>query len=288
MSSNVAWSTLNRFAAAGALLLAGVAVVFPKASVFTFVFLLITSFALPRLFSRERSIWAALFVLAFASHVYSFIEFVRTEAIFGMIEQHNKNASRVARSTLRHIIFAQDMMREQAYIDPDKDGIGSAGLIGELVGQSPLPDGAPLKAPLLHQKYKNTRDSSFGLLVEAEGYLFKVCLPTSEDRFISRRGPTVDFEKSERRFLAYAWPSEDRPGVHQAFFLDERERIYILNNEPPRTYVGPDQQPACTATLKGPGVDATPPTDGSASNDGHVWEWWRNKQPRTRLIGDKP
>ena len=88
-----------------------------------------------------------------------------------------------------------------------------------------------------------------------------------------------------------SWPMLGLPRIvlgYTKLFLDERERIYILNNEPPRTYVGPDQQPACAATLKGPGVDATPPTDGSASNDGHVWEWWRNKQPRTRLIGDKP
>ena len=123
--------------------------------------------------------------------------------------------------------------------------------------------------------------------MEAEGYLFKICLPTTEKQFVSIRSAKVDAEKSERRFLAYAWPKEDRAGVHKAFFLDERERIYILENARPRHYVGIDQQPSCEATLKGPGIDATPPIDGSASNDGLTWKRWRNKKPRETLIGDK-
>ena len=178
-------------------------------------------------------------------------------------------------------------MRERAYIDPDKDGIGSAGFMAELVGEAALPDGTTLTAPLLHQKYKQTQDSPEGKLVEAEGYLFKICLPTTQNTFVSKRSSEVDAEKAERRFLAYAWPAVDRAGVHKAFFLDERERIYILENEPPRSYVGVHQQPPCDATLKGPGLDATPPIDGSVSNDGLTWKRWRNKKPRETLIGDK-
>ena len=287
MSSAPSWTTVNRICAVLALIFTALAVVYPKASVFTFVFLLITSFALPRLFSVEKKIWAILFTCAFVSHVFSFIQFVRTEAIFGMIEQHNKNASRSARSTLRHIIFAQDIMREQGFIDPDNDGIGSAGLLPELVGISPLPNGKTISAPLLHNKYKNAQPSNEGLVIDAEGYLFKVCLPTQQNKFASQRTQDIDYEKSERRFVAYAWPSEDRPGVHKAFYLDERERIYIFENESPRAYVGTQKQPSCDATLTGEGVDAIPPTDGSASNDGFIWQWWRNKQPRTTLVGDK-
>ncbi len=284
---NQTWSKSHQKAAGIVCLLAALSCVFPKISVFTFVALLICSFALPNVFSFQRPVWACLIIAAFAAHTFSFVKFVRTDAIFGMIEQHNKNASRTARSSLRHIIFAQDMMRERGYIDHDKDGIGSAGFMAELVGGSALPDGSTLTAPLLHQKYKKTLDSPAGKLVEAEGYLFKICLPTKQNTFVSMRSPNIDEEKAERRFLAYAWPAEDRAGVHKAFFLDERERIYILENQPPRAYVGLKQQPSCDATLKGPGIDATPPIDGSASNDGLTWKRWRNKKPRETLIGDK-
>jgi hypothetical protein len=256
----------------GALFMASVASLFVlKLAPFLLVGSFIAWLALP----AERPRW--LLGLSAGSALIAllaFIRFLAVEAMPGIVQGGTRATENAAVSKLREILFAEDALRRQADIDPDADGVGSAGLLAELSGFTGLRGGRRL-VPALLQRSSAPIDTPVGAALELGGYLFFVCLPKLGGGFTAQAGVAIDEESAERRYLAYAWPSAQGRGLRTAFFMDEHERILFAASgsyagRPLR--VGPEAPPACD--------DALAPSSASA------WQVWRNKQPRRSLPGD--
>jgi hypothetical protein len=179
---------------------------------------------------------------------------------------------------LREIVRAQDAMRSLSHVDPDADRIGSAALVGELMGQLPLRGLRTLEPPLLGRRFARLMDTPIGPAAVANAYLLIVCLPDAEGKLTARPGNTVDEEHAERRWVAYGWPMQaDRgEGRGQAYFVDEHERILVTSNRDARgepLWVGPNHPPGCDAAL-------TDPTRA-------LFRVWEDKRPRESLPGDR-
>jgi hypothetical protein len=198
--------------------------------------------------------------------------FILVEAMPGIIEARGRDLSAKSVSFLREILFAEDALRRGAMLDPDRDGIGSGGLLGELSGTAPVRGRAPLAvAPLLPRHAPKTPTRT-GPALSQDGYLYIVCLPTGPSTFSAEPSASFDDELAERRFLAYAWPESDKGIVKSVFVLDEHERILEDKNETFRVF-GPSRSPSCEDVL-------SPPSMG-------LYKPWRGKKPRASLPGDK-
>jgi hypothetical protein len=187
--------------------------------------------------------------------------FVVLDAVPGIVGGGRRAVEDQVVSRLRDVLFAEDAMRRGGWIDPDHDGIGSAAFLSELCGGEPLRGQPARETPVLHCGELET--SALGPAARAGVYLYAVCLPGASGGWATRPGDAVDEEAAERRFLAYAWPSEDSP-FSSAYFIDEHENIRVspdvwARGEPPR----------CDAALSG-----------------SPWPAWRNKTPRGELPGD--
>ncbi len=218
---------------------------------------------------ERRKIYAALGAAALLAGV-GFVRFLIREALPGIVEGGTRAAEDRAVSRLREILFAEDVARKQAPIDPDHDGVGSAALLAELTGELGLRQGAHLTPPLL-ERYGKTEGTAIGPAHLIGGYWFLVCLPLRGGGFSAEPGSVFDDEAAERRFLVYAWPASAQVKLGHAFVLDEHERILIASAGPERR-TGYNHPPACEDAL----ADAT-------KGD---WKPWRNKHPRQSLPGD--
>jgi hypothetical protein len=200
--------------------------------------------------------------------------FAVSKAMLGIVEGGQSAAAYSALWKLREVVIAEDGLRRNAAWDPDGDHVGSAALIGALTGAAPLRDSKRLEAPLLNYAFRDATETAIGPAARVEGYLVVVCLPTAQG-WTARPGEPVDDERAERRFVAYAWPSEAARGMNTVFFADEHERLMVL--DPPRgvpsPYLGTSRPPACDAAL---------------GTDGQPWKAWKDKKPRKTLPGDSP
>jgi hypothetical protein len=244
----------------------------PKLSIPAVVIALLVYLALPAPSPRWLR-WVVILagVLATAGAV----RFVVTEAVPGMVQGGRAATGRSAVSRLREIVFAQDSLRKRAVIDPDRDGIGSAAWLGELSGVVGVRGGARLEPPILGLPHRAIVETRIGPAAESTGYLVIVCLPAARGGWTARPGEAVDEERGERGYVAYAWPDAMTVGMHDAFFVDEHERILVSNNlegKEPR-YAGPNFPPPCDAALS-----------ESTRAD---WTPWKGKAPRRELPGDR-
>ncbi len=196
--------------------------------------------------------------------------FLVREAMPGMVQGGTAAAGTRAVSRLREILSAEDAARQQASLDPDGDGVGSALLLGELTGELGIRRERRLVPPLL-ERYPKIEVTSDGSLLEIGGFLFSVCVPTAGG-FSSNPSARFDEELAEQRFLAYAWPSGRGPGLDSAYFIDEHDRI-LSAPVGEKARFGRDHPPRCD--------DALAP----ATRDD--WRPWRGKKPRTSLPGEK-
>ena len=204
-----------------------------------------------------------------------FLRFLVVEAMPGIVQGGTRATENTAVSKLRQILFAQDSLRKKAAIDPDGDGVGSAGLLAELSGFDGLRGGARLQPPVL-EHLAAPIETSIGAAVELGGFLFAVCLPKMGGGFTAEAGVAIDEEAAERRFLVYAWPAADRRGLTHAFFMDEHERILYASSGVHR------------GKARRLGADAPPPCDDAiAAESSAAWQVWRNKQARRVLPGDR-
>jgi hypothetical protein len=220
--------------------------------------------------SRRRPHYVMLGVAA-ALSLISFVRFLKTEAVAGIVQGGTRATETRAVSRLREILFAQDVMRRRAHWDPDDDGVGSAALLGELTGELGLRGHLPILPPLLEGIPRATT-TSLGPAHLVAGYYFAVCLPTKGGGFSATPGDDFDDEASERRFLAYAWPAADNLGLSYAFLLDEHENILQAESRPGKRSA----------------FDAPPCDDAIAEGSKSDWTPWQNKKPRERLPGDEP
>lgn len=199
--------------------------------------------------------------------------FVLVDALTGIVEARGRDSSARAVSILREILFAEDAMRRYAFIDPDGDGIGSAGRLGELTGVHGARNGPPLDTPPLAPRLAPSATTRSGPAYEHGGYFFLVCLPGPDGNWATSPRAPVDDEAAERRFVAYAWPSSADAPHRTAFFMDEHERILESSREIDGALrlVGPSGAPACEDALVHP----------------EFWQAWRGKKPRNSLPGDR-
>ncbi|HEY1101214.1 MAG TPA: hypothetical protein VGF99_19900 [Myxococcota bacterium] len=215
----------------------------------------------------------------------------------GIVEAGQNMQARNAMYKLREVRLAQDGLRKTAAWDPDGDGIGSAGTLGELVGTRPLRGTKRLEFPLLPTKWERamkTVKGTDGRDVDVacfEGYCIVVYVP-------------ADDELAERRFIAYAWPEADdavgRPKDPlttkagdprdvlrgQILFVDEHERIYESGNQ--QGWFGPNKVPPWDAALPTSSWTANPEPHGNVGVDGGTWKPWKGKLPFASLAGDRP
>jgi hypothetical protein len=203
-------------------------------------------------------LWLALGTLG---ATVGMLRFVVLEAVPGIVGGGRRAVEDQVVSRLRDVLFAQDAMRRGGWIDPDRDGIGSAALLSELCGGEPLRGQAARDTPVLHCGELET--SALGPAARLGAYLYAVCLPLAAGGWTARSGDGIDEEAAERRFLAYAWPSGDSP-FSRAYFIDEHENIRI---SPPGAIRG--EPPRCDAALTS-----------------QPWPAWKDKKPRDVLPGD--
>src|SRR5690242_13396501 len=140
-------------------------------------FLLVGSFVAFVALPRERAAWLAWLVAgAGLLATIGFLRFLVLEAMPGIVQGGTRATENAAVSKLREILFAEDSLRKKAEIDPDQDGVGSAGLLGELSGAVGLRGGRVLFPPLL-EHVPAPLETRVGEAVEMGGYLFMICLP---------------------------------------------------------------------------------------------------------------
>jgi hypothetical protein len=201
--------------------------------------------------------------------------FLVLEAVPGMVEGGTTATEQRIVSRLREILFAEDAWRKNAYHDPDRDQVGSAGLLGELTGEVGVRGGQRME-PAVLEGYPKLVETRLGPAADIGGYLVIVCLPKQGGGYSAKSGDAIDDEAAERHLYAYAWPAERGQGLTKAYFIDEHERILLADSQEaePRRLNGVDAPPSCD--------------DISAPGSAGDWRVWRHKKPRTSLPFDKP
>jgi hypothetical protein len=227
---------------------------------------------------RLRQIWPRLapfaIAIAVAGSLLGLLRFTLSEAIPGILRGGTYAADKKALSQLRQVVVAQDALRRGAFMDHDGDGVGSAGRIAELAGLAPLRGGGVMDPPALSYKDSQLIDTAIGPAVEVGAYLLVVCLPTADGAWSAQPSLSIDEERAERSYYAYAWPVATGLGVTQVYCTDQHERIWVSANQEAGTlrYAGPGFPPSCNAVLD------------SATG----FEPWMDKQARPSLPGDTP
>jgi hypothetical protein len=219
--------------------------------------------------NRVRALKLGLVVAALCATVGVF-RFLVLEAVPGMVEGGTTATEQRVVSRLREVLFAEDALRRNTFVDPDGDHVGSAEFLGEMTGEIGLRGGAPMATPVL-QNYPKLIDTRLGPAADVGGYLVTVCLPKRGGGFTADPHDAVDDERAERSFFAYAWPTVGGRGLDTAYFLDEHERILLADSSEttPRRLIGVDAPPSCD--------------DVSAPATQAAWRVWRHKQPRSKL-----
>lgn len=252
-----------------------VAATLPPAAVPGLVLALVLGLSLPRFESRGlRAISRLAVVVAAVGCVVGLGRFAVSGAMLGIVESGHSAAAKSALYRLREVVIAEDVLRRMPRVDPDGDGVGGAALISSLMGAAPARAGASLETSLLNRAFHGIVPTDTGPAASVERYLVVVCLPKAGGGFTARPEDAVDEETAERRFVAYAWPSESAVGMGIAFFTDEHENIRMLEAAKGHDlpYVGAAHAPACDAAL---------------GADGLGWVPWKNKKPRERLPGER-
>jgi hypothetical protein len=262
-------------AAAGLAALALASVVFSKLALLAGFLTFLGGLVLPRRAPERRRVVHVLIAIAAAGSALGFVRFILLEAAPGMIQGGRARTAQHAVSRLREILVAQDAMRKTAAIDPDRDGIGSAALIGELTAAVPLRGRSPLSPPILSPRhYAELEQTPLGPAALVSGYYLIVCLPTPSGNWTAKPGEAIDDERAERSFVAYAWPAA-AGGPTEAYFIDQHETILVHQNRKDGgalRFAGPFLPPRCDSAL------------GEAAE----WRPWRGKKPRSELPGDRP
>jgi hypothetical protein len=254
---------------AGALAVASVWVV--ELSIPAVLAALIATLICAPLTGHARGATRGLLVLGAIVAVVNLGRFARGKAISGIVEAGQRATSKSAIYRLREVVLAEDGLRKTGRIDPDGDGIGSADFIAALAGTQPHRHGPMGDPPLLNYRYRRIVETAVGPASDVGSHLIVVCLPTPERGWTARPGDLVDDEAAERRFIAYAWPSDTAPDVSEVVSIDAHERILLLTvPEPP--YRGAAAPPPCDAVERAP----------------EQWTVWNQKKPRATLPGDRP
>ncbi len=251
--------------------LALAALIFTKLALPALLFALLSGLSAPKLDRVAQKRWLVGHVVAGVMAFAAVGRFLATEALAGIVQGGTSAAGGRAVSRLREFSFVEDGARKNGAWDPDRDGIGSALFISELTGDRGMRGEARLVPPLL-ENYPKVEPTSMGPALEIGGFWFAICLPTRSGELSSDPEASVDDERAERRYVAYAWPSGRAPGLERAYFIDEHERILSAPAEKGLRF-GREHAPECNDALGEP-----------TKKD---WAPWRGKKPRPNLPGDR-
>ena len=246
-----------------------------RAAIFAILLLVI---ALASLFRFEHPQKANIKLLLIVSLVFATLgmgRFVWQEALPGIAEARGRASGKKAVSLLREILFAQDALRRLGMIDPDGDGVGSAGRLGELAGSDKARGGEVLSAPPLEMRFSPRIATKTGPATEQDGHYIIICLPGKDAPWVTQPGDPVDEEAAERRWIAYAWPAQTGLAHTAAYFIDEHERILESDNlgKEGVRLVGAESSPSCDEAL--------------ALETAKNWRLWQGKTARPDLPGDR-
>lgn len=248
----------------------------PRLSVFSGLLLVIGYASISRLEHPRKKMVVWLLAAGTLSTSVGMVRFIWGDALPGIAEARGRATSKKAVSLLREILFAQDALRRHGMIDPDGDGVGSAGLLAELSGAEGARGKVRLKTPPLSPRFAPRTLSAVGPINEQEGYLLLICLPTKEGGWATHHAADIDDEAAERRWIAYAWPSQAGLGHSAAYFINEHEEILESSNL---------EQDG----LRLVGAQAPPPCDDAlGENKAAQWRVWNEKTRREALPGEKP
>jgi hypothetical protein len=257
------WTTVALAAAAASAL----AIVVPKLSLFVSVVVLIAFLVMPEFEGEARRRARVAFAIAGALSLVGLVRFVIRDVVPSLVGAGNSAQAFQAVSRLREIRFAELAVQKQASVDPDRDGRGSAALIGELTGAMPLRGDRPLDPPLLNESYKHLETTPVGPAVLSSGYYYLVCLPQRGGGFGALPSAAIDEEAAEQHFLAYAWPAAENHGPRSAFVVDEVDRVLVSDNpeDGGNRYAGPMSPPSCN--------------DAVVQRTHSSWRPWQGKSP---------
>jgi hypothetical protein len=252
---------------------------FVQASVFALLLLVIAFAAITRLQDLRKPLLVWLLVVSTLATSVGMTRFIFREALPGIAEARGRASSKRAVSLLREILFAQDAARRYGMIDPDRDGIGSAGLIGELSGFDGARQGKVLRIPPLDLRYTPRMITRSGPATEQDGYLVVVCLPGRNESWVTAPSQIIDDEAAETSWIAYAWPSHEKAEHQAAYFIDQNEQILESQN-----LLAKKEGESRKLRLVGPG-EAPTCEDALASKTRGFWATWSTKSPRKTLPG---
>ena len=247
-----------------------------RASVFACLLLVIALASLSRFEHGKKRLFVWFLAVSALFTTVGMVRFVFGEALSGIAEARGRATSKKAVSLLREILFAQDAARRYGMIDPDGDGIGSAGRLGELSGTDPARMKSKLSTPPLALRYTPRIATKSGPASEQEGYLLMICLPGAlANTWVTHPSEAVDDELAERRWVAYAWPAQEGLGHEAAYFINEHEEILESDNlsDAGLRLFGSQHSPACDDALQ-------PETRA-------FWQPWSGKKRREALPGDR-
>jgi hypothetical protein len=246
--------------------------VFSKLALFAAVGTFVAWASLPRDRRNEHRLERRLLLLAGLASAAGLAIFIAREAMPGIVQGGTRATEQRAISRLRELLFAQDIARQKGIHDPDADGVGSALLLGELTGELAVRGEKRLAPPLLERLPAST-STALGPAIDVGGYLFTICVPAARGGFTAMPGQSVDDERAERQYFAYAWPSGVAPGLAHAIALDQDERIWLAPSVPDLLRFGPRAPPACD--------------DVSGERTKADWRVWRDKRARDTLPGER-
>ncbi len=170
-------------------------------------------------------------------------------AIPNLVSARVRTSETGAVATLRAISNAEAQFQRAARADVDMDGVGEFGLLRELAGATGVRtarDGSstasPLRPALLPDLFRSINSNGE---VKRGGFHFRAFLPNAAGQAVGESGTTslrsvgeesIDPELAERRWCAYAWPTEQALHGARTFFASAN--VVTTSNAPAGRHIG--------------------------------------------------
>ncbi len=188
--------------------------------------------------------------------------------------------------TLRALLMAQEIFKQQGLVDQDGDGTGEYGWFGELAGVQATRGVGGIAGgrapPFFTEKDLGTKDA--GGRVQRFGYFFRVLLPgggigpaKAESRGPAGTGSPSDADNQEVRWVCYAWPVERGKTSIRTYYAGHQGEVYVTQGMKV-PYSGTSREPDAAAALDAEGPNPANldagiglAAAGLKAGDGNLW-----------------
>ena len=148
--------------------------------------------------------------------------------------QHRLDASETTvQESLERIASVQRTIKQGAYIDTDRDGVGEYAYFGEITGAVPIRGGAAKigRSPL-PAEFANLANG----VVQYSGYCFRLDLADRTGVPLAEKhgggAPSgVDADGAELGYVVYCWPMQMGASGRRVFVLDETGTVFASEND---------------------------------------------------------